>query len=168
MGGNPKTTEFLKECLADAFIKLLELKPIGKITVPEITQTACVGRTTYFRNFKTKNEMLTFKIVLLWERWAAEHCLSEHRVFSVSNASDFFYFNYSIRHLLNLIYARGLQVSIYDAFFCIMMPPDVENAVECYKNRFYSSGLFGLLDEWVRRGFQESPAEMSRLIKEIW
>ena len=34
--GNAKTTEFLKECLADALIKLLKTKPIEKITVPEI------------------------------------------------------------------------------------------------------------------------------------
>ena len=40
MGGNAKTTEFLKECLADALIKLLRKKPIEKIAVPEIVTAA--------------------------------------------------------------------------------------------------------------------------------
>ena len=34
MGGNAKTTEFLKECMADALIKILKTKPIEKISVP--------------------------------------------------------------------------------------------------------------------------------------
>ena len=60
--GNAKTTEFLKECLADALIKLLKTKPIEKITVPEISETADVGRTTFFRNFTTKTEVITFSV----------------------------------------------------------------------------------------------------------
>ena len=73
MGANPKTTAFLKECLADALIELLEKKPIEKITIPEIAGLAGVGRTTYFRNFHSKEEMLSFKLIVLWERWAEEH-----------------------------------------------------------------------------------------------
>lgn len=59
MGGNLRTTEFLKECLADALINLLKEKPIEKITIPEIAKLSGVGRTTYFRNFTSKNDMLT-------------------------------------------------------------------------------------------------------------
>lgn len=73
MGGNVKTTMFLKECLADALIKLLHQKPLEKITILEIAENVVVGRTTYFRNFTTKNEMLTFKLVSLWNRWSEEH-----------------------------------------------------------------------------------------------
>ena len=58
MGGNAKTTEFLKECMADALIKILKTKPIEKISVPEIVEVASVGRTTFFRNFTTKNDFL--------------------------------------------------------------------------------------------------------------
>ena len=64
MGGNAKTTEFLKECLADALIKLLRKKPLNKISIPEISETAQVGRTTYFRNFSSKQEAITF--IMLW------------------------------------------------------------------------------------------------------
>ena len=62
MGASPETTAFLKECLADAFIELLDEKPAAKITVTEIASRAGVGRTTYFRNFASKEDMLTFKL----------------------------------------------------------------------------------------------------------
>ena len=45
---------------------------------------------------------------------------------------------------------------VYDAFYIVMMPQLGINVSECYKSRFYSYGLFGLLDEWVKRGFYES------------
>lgn len=167
MGGNAKTTEFLKECLADALIKLLKTKPIEKISVPEIAEIANVGRTTYFRNFTDKREMLTFKIVRLWERWAEEHNLTERKKYTVDNALDFFHFNYSIRDLLSLLYKKNLQSSLYDAFYSIMVSQYSANAAQCYKSRFYSYGLFGLLDEWIKRGFYESPEEMAEILREI-
>lgn len=167
MGGNAKTTEFLKECMADALIKLLETKPIEKINVPEIVESAGVGRTTYFRNFTNKNEVLTFKIVRSWERWAMEHDLAERRKYTLDNALDFFQFNYSIRDLLTLLYERNLQSALYDAFYCIMVPQLGADAVACYESRFHSYGLFGLLDEWIKRGFYESCERMAEILREI-
>ena len=167
MGGNLRTTEFLKECLADALIKLLKEKPIEKITIPEIAKLSGVGRTTYFRNFSSKNEMLTFKLVQLWRRWAEEHELIVRNDFSLNNALSFFQFNYSIKNLLELIYERNLQNVVYDAFYIVMMPQLGINVSECYKSRFYSYGLFGLLDEWIKRGFYESPEEMTEFVNHI-
>lgn len=167
MGGNKKTTEFLKECLADAFIQLLKTKPPEKITIPEISERAKVGRTTYFRNFSTKNEMLTFKLIHLWERWCDDQSLNERKRFDITNANSFFRFNYTIKELLLLIYDRNMQAVIYDAFYKIMMPQHGANAADCYKSRFYSYGLFGMLDEWIKRGFYETPEEMAEITSEL-
>ncbi len=167
MGGNAKTTEFLKECLADALIKLLRKKPIEKISVPEIAETAQVGRTTYFRNFSSKQEAITFKLIRVWERWADEHEISERKKFTPENGSTFFEYNYSIRDILALCYDRGLQSAVYDAFYSVMVPQAGEDVLECYSGRFYSYGLFGLLDEWIKRGFRETPQEMQAYIYKI-
>lgn len=167
MGGNVKTTMFLKECLADALIKLLHQKPLEKITIPEISETASVGRTTYFRNFTTKNEMLTFKLICLWSRWSEEHGVIERKRFTLDNAFVFFRFNYSIKNLLELIYRRNLQSTVYDALYEVMMPQYGTKAFECYESRFYSYALFGLLDEWIKRGFYESIEQMAETTKKI-
>lgn len=165
--GNAKTTEFLKECLADALLKLLQNKPIEKITVSEIVETAGVGRTTFFRNFTSKTEMITFKLMRLWARWADEHHLIERSKFSLCNASDFFAFNDTIKELLLLIYRRNLQPTVYDAFYKVMMPQYGADTQECYESCFYSYGLFGMLDEWVKRGFNETPAQMAQIMQSM-
>ena len=44
MARGTKTTDFLKECMADALLKLMKDRNIDKITVTEITSLAGVGR----------------------------------------------------------------------------------------------------------------------------
>ncbi len=167
MSKNAMTTNFLKECMADSLLKLMKEKDFFKITVNEIAEGAGVNRSTWFRNFTTKNEALTFKLVQIWNRWADEHELRERRRFTLDNAQDFFQFNYESRHILNVIYRTNLQSAIYDAFYQVMTPQFGADALECYESRFYSYGLFGLLDEWVKREFVESPEEMTKLLYEI-
>ncbi len=163
MGGNARTTEFLKECLSDSLIKLMRTKRVDQINIAEITKMASVGRTTYFRNFKAKNELISFKLIKLWERWAEQNELEIRDDFSLTNASAFFFFNYSIRELLTLIYQRERQTAVYDAFQTVLYPKHDADPAACYKGKFYAYALFGLLDEWIQRGFLETPEEMIRI-----
>lgn len=160
MARGNKTTEFLKECLSDALIQLMREKDYEKISIKEIADTAGVGRATWFRNYTSKNEALTFKFVQVWNRWADEHAIAVRDRFDLANAKNFFQFNYEIKHILEIVYTSNMQSAIYDAFYQVMMPQYGANAKECYQARFYSYGLFGLLDEWIKRGFKESVEEM--------
>ena len=60
------TTDYLKECMGTALLELMKEKPIEKISIEEMTAKADVGRSTYFRYFKSKDEVLSFKITCLW------------------------------------------------------------------------------------------------------
>ncbi len=161
------TTDFLKECMSDALIRLMRQKPFDKITINEIVESAGVGRSTWFRTYSNKNEVLTFKFVRAWNRWADEHNVAVRDRFKLENANDFFSFNYSIRHILQTVYDAGMQSTVYDAFYQVMMPQYGADEKECYQSRFYSYGLFGLLDEWAKRGFKESPEEMVTIFYQV-
>ena len=167
MGASPKTTSFLKECMADAILQLMKEKPFAKITVNEIARTAGVNRSTWFRNFATKTEALTYKLVVLWYRWAADHGIAECHRYTVDNADTFFTFNASVRDILSQIYQAELQACVYEAFYQIMKPQYGADPAECYEARFYSYGLFGLLDEWIKRGFYETPEQLTALFREV-
>ena len=167
MSRGTKTTEYLKECMADALIKLMRKYPIEKITIPQIVQTAGVGRPTWFRNFTTKSEAITYKYISMGERWTDEHDVHIKTAFTVANAETFFAYNFSIRHILDVVYATGMQSALYDAFCAIMQPSDRNAPIEVYQQRFYAYGLFGLLDEWVKRGYKETPQEMATMISKF-
>lgn len=167
MARGTKTTEFLKECLSDALIRLMRDNDFKKISIKDIVNAAGIGRATWFRNYTSKSEALTFKFIQAWNRWADEHAIAIRNRFNPGNAKDFFQFNYEIKHILQVVYDADMQSAVYDAFYQVMMPQHGADAKECYQVRFYSYGLFGLLDEWVRRGFKESPDEMVRIFYQM-
>lgn len=163
MGASPKTTEFLKECMADSLLQLMKEKSFSKITVNEIAETAGVNRSTWFRNFKTKNDAITFKLMQLWKRWKEEHRIDEAIRYTPENAGEFFLFAYSVKDILSAVYRDGLQSCAYDAYCRVVFPSYSTNPIACYGTRFFASGLFGLLDEWISRDFKETPEEMVQI-----
>ena len=67
------TTEYLKECMGTALLELMREKPIEKISIEEMTAKADVGRSTYFRYFKNKDEVLSFKLRCMWNAFSQQH-----------------------------------------------------------------------------------------------
>ena len=162
------SNDYLKECIADALLVLLKDKPIEKITVDELTAKAGVGRATYFRSFTTKSEAITFKFIKLWERYSELNDIKVRDRFDLNNALPFFEYNYSIKHILSLVYAAGQQEALHESFYRIMCrKEDRGNTLNVYREKFYAHGLYGLLDEWVKRDFEESPKEMADLLCRI-
>lgn len=159
-------TDFLPECIADALIRLMRVIPFDKITINEIVSEAKVGRSTWFRSFPDKSAALTFKLVRLWERWVDERRIVVPDRYTLDNARDFFEFNYKYRDILKTIYSADHHIAVYNAFYQVMMP-QLDSAAERYKARFYSYGLFGLLDEWVRGGFAESVEDMVEVVNKL-
>ena len=167
MGASPRTSDLLKECMADALLRAMKRKPFEKITVTEITEAAGVNRSTWFRNFESKDEALTFKLVLLWYQWAGEHGMKDCRRYTAENAEDFFAFNASIQPVLETIYHAEQLPCVYDAFCHVMSAKSETTPAQAYEARFYSYGLFGLLDEWIGRGFCETPQQLAEMLREM-
>lgn len=162
MGRGSKTTELLKECMGDTLLTLMREKPFEKITYQEIAEKAGVGRSTWFRNFSCKEEAITFRLLQLWNRWAREHGIPENGRYTMGDAGTFFDFIYSIRDTLLVLYRADKQACIYETFYQAITPQHIDDA-ERYVSRFYSYGLFGLVNEWASRDFKETPQEMARL-----
>ena len=100
-------TDFLKLCLADALLKLLESKEYADINVNEICEMAGVGRTTFYRHLdKTngKEELLLFKISYEWDCYQEKHD-EEIRKDQNLGMSSYIYEN---RKLFSLLYKKGL------------------------------------------------------------
>lgn len=167
MGASPKTTAFLKECMADSLLGLLKTRPLSKITVTEIAVSAGVNRSTWFRHFETKNEAIVYKLVLLGTRWAEEHGLSTLKQYTPDHADMFFAFAYSIRDTLKTIHRAGLQSCLFDAYRQVIFPQYGSDPGDRYGTVFYACGLMGLLEEWIRRDFLETPEQMTAYFKEI-
>ena len=151
--------------MTDAIIELLKERELDKISISEITDKAGVGRASWFRNFSSKSEAITYKVIGLWYTWCDEHNISKDQRYTIDNAIDFFNFSYKNKDLFRLIYNSGLQSTIYDAFYQVILKQQRHTPIEYYKSRFLSYGVYGIVNEWMKRDFLETPEELALIIR---
>ena len=164
------TTEYLKECMGTALLELMQEKPIEKISIEEMTARADVGRSTYFRYFKTKDEVLVFKIQQLWNRFAQDHNIPDFQNLETNDDIQttmrlFFEFCLSIRQINDLLYRVGHQQVILDVYLQILRPEkQEEDVIAYYKSNETAYALYGVVNAWILRGYKESPARMGEIL----
>lgn len=52
------TTPLLKDCIVQSLLRLLQEKQLEEVSVMEIVEKAGVNRSTYYRHFKTKHDVV--------------------------------------------------------------------------------------------------------------
>lgn len=157
------TNEFLKECIADALIKLLHEKPIEDITISEITDLAGVGRSTYYRNFASKEDILNFKMSLLTKRWMEDTNFSDSRV-SGENMKKVLHFLYSNQDLLMLYHNSNLTHMLFLIIYEAIGPSECDSQTNKFGKSIFSFSVFAIIYEWLKDGMKESPEELAEIL----
>ena len=110
-----ESTKFLKLCLAEALIRMMQEQSYESINISAVCERAGVGRTTYYRHFDTKGgkeELLVFKLVSEWQAFAEKHREEKEKDWT----KVFLGYVYENRELLRLMYRSGLVTAIMRAF----------------------------------------------------
>lgn len=163
MGRRTETTEYLKECIADALLRLMETQPVDKIKIQDITDLAGVGRMTYFRYFSSKGEVLSYKLHLLWSAWAQGHPYP-HQGGPADQALWFFSFCASLQPLLALLHRQGQHQVLLEVFLREVVGA-IDPTVPGFYPRMYAGyGILGVLMGWLQNGFRERPEDLARLV----
>ncbi len=71
--------------------------------------------------------------------------------------------DYSQRETVTLLYARGMRQAVLDASAKIAEALVVGGRTGC-REKFYLYGFVGIHDEWVERGFAETPEEVAAML----
>ena len=157
------TNEFLKECIADALIELLHKKQIENITISEITDLAGVWRSTYYRNFTSKEDILNYKLTLITKRWVNESDLLDFRV-SGENMKKFLNFLYSNQDLLMLYHNANLIHMLFLIIYKTIGPSEFDNQTSRFGKSIFSFSVFAIIYEWLKDGMKESPEELAEIL----
>ena len=156
---------FTKNCLASAFVELLEEKEYNDISIQNIVDKAGFSRMAYYRNFKDKDEILQYFLVSYTEEFIKESKID----FSNLGAEEFFTLIFEhlgkekTRHIFAVLHKRGLVYLLYRQFLSFFNPKDKdENRI--YDHRFIAGGVFGVYIRWQKRGYQETPEELTQIV----
>lgn len=170
-GANP-SNQFAKECLAEALIKLLEGHALSEISVTDICKEAGFSRMTYYRNFQSKEDILTQYLHNMVDSFRRD-CLERYpgknsRSYELIHHGLAFFRQYRVvlQRLIdaNLISILQESLNYYFETHIAGENPDMGRHYEMY---YYSGALVNIFSLWISRDLAESPEELARIIYNI-
>lgn len=157
-----RNTYVLKHITATV-LRLLKEKTLQEISISEIVNEAAVGRTSFYRNFETKEDVVKRYISALIEQWEREYKASGKD----SNAE---LYGSLFKHLKDnadfylLLKERNLMHLFLEALIEKSGPKPEDNNVWAYTKSFIAYGTYGWIEEWIARGMQEPAETMAEML----
>ncbi len=161
---NIEKNTYVKAQMTDALLKLLKEKEFKNISVREITALAQVGRISFYRNYKEKEDILKEYILILFGKWMKEYDDSGKNSNDELMGAMFAHLS-EYGDFYRLLSDRKLLYLLKDVITWICGPKPEYPNLGAYVAAFISSGLYGWIEEWFARGMQESAEEMTEMLK---
>ncbi len=166
-----------RKLLQDALFELLKKKPLSKIQIKEITETAELSRPTFYKQFETKEELLFSRVDDVLEQISKEVFAETQKgkpIDMMTLVTTFFTQWQSHKQLLRWIFQVENKDLVFKAFqsqlrgikllFDQFVPPlDLAEQYEDYLTGFLSGGMYMLIKTWVDNDMRESPEKMASL-----
>lgn len=171
------TSEMMKSFIAESLLLLLEQRSFEEITVGEIVEKAGVNRSTYYRHFEKKEDIILYFLDSLSEdilEWDKERKPEFHE--HLINVYEHYY-NHKKQMLT--IYRNNLSYLFLDVLkksLGSVEHKDKSLDVQ-YNIAFHIGGTFNHFLLWLSRDMADSPAEMAKhtlavlpedLIRHLW
>ncbi len=155
-----------KGYIYDAFKYLLRQKKYDDISVCDITEKAGVSRMSFYRNFKSKEDLLYQGIDVIFSNLRKKFVACENKNIYTVTKLIFETFKGYKTELFSLSNSKVTQ-AILDT-----VPEKLkENTDDDYMNKtskyipiFYYGAITTVLFDWLKNGTEEPPEEMAKMI----
>lgn len=159
-----------KTMIASALIELCEKKDYAKISIQEIATRCDINRQTFYYHFSDKKALLRW----VYHNDSLKYLTSKD--VSLDNWEEQVLKMLKQMQQISSFYATTLQGDrsiLMDEFFQIvqnmfhqlLLQVDEEQVLSekdlQFYTRFFSFGCSGILETWIKEGFQESPMEIA-------
>jgi probable dihydroxyacetone kinase regulator len=169
-------SETTKRALAMSLKKLLDEKPLEKITINDITSDCGVNRQTFYYHFQDIYDLIEWMYTTAAEKAIGERntyqtwqegylnlfCyLQENRSFVINT-----YHSLSREHLENYLYDK-VYVLLKNVVDEVAQNRSIREEDKAFIANFYKYGFVGLTLEWVKNGMKEDPQMIIRRLETL-
>lgn len=163
----------VKRNIEDAFFALLKEKNFSEITVTDLVKRSGVARTSYYRNFDSKEDIIKEYILRLrTEIDTAAGYSAEVFGNTLNRPALTVHLSHYLKekHNFMLLYENGFGTLLLDE-----MDRYIEEALgdmscrslERYSLYFTSGAIFNTITQWLKSGAKESPGEMAQIFLDL-
>ena len=147
--------------ITEAVLKLIQDHNLKEISISQICEEAGVGRASFYRNFDSKEDVISKYLKALLDSWSKQYEGNNHADFVESIFAHY----WKHRELCIILYKQGLAYLTLQSMKDVCGPKPEQPNIVAYTTAYLSYGLYGWIEEWFNRGMQETPKEMSVLWK---
>lgn len=164
-------SQITKKAIAEAFIRIMENKPMGKITITDIAEECGISRMTFYYHFRDVYDLIewicreyvkeVYGDISRYESWQAglnSLCtiIYENRKFA-RNVYDSIHRDYLERYILEIVYELFL-----DRVEEVSKGFDISRKNQRYIASFYMHAVEGVVADWMKADFKDSPEAVSK------
>ncbi len=163
-----------KRLITEALLELMETVPFSKISIRDIVEKAGLTRQTFYHNFESKEDVISYKLDELFEGFF--QYVIDNKVADCEGIICF-YFRYwhkndrFIKLLVknNLVYILELKYPEYFKIiqFIFMRDKNISDIESEYVYSFISGAIINLLVTWINGGQVMTPKEMASFVMKI-
>jgi len=166
--------KYTREWTFEALSRLLELKAYEKINISEIIIKAGISRATFYRNFRTKDDIVKLKVKMFFEDFFAS--LRDYFQKDVANGElilvqQFFKRIDEEEKLVDVVIKTKLEYLMVSGILDIINHRreqfysliNSDKKTEAYTIELTASSTWTLLSRWHRNGKEESSQELSNI-----
>ena len=164
-----ETSEFLRTCIFEALMLLLDQKKYEDITISELAEKAGVSRMTYYRTYENKEDVVvqflngrTDELIRQYESHADNDYEWYKSIFEeILENREVTY------KILKTPQLCAVALDHFNKFAQTIIPKVYERhgrAIEMNLIVYETGGFIFLMSRWVLNGCQETPEQMARLL----
>lgn len=173
-GQTHPSTHLYQSFITDAFLDLIQAKPLAEITITELCEHAKISRRTFYRHFKDLHGVAEYYSNHLMENLAdtLNHYLNKTKTLNRKEVAQiFFRFLEPYAAIISCFHQNGLEDILFTAYIknLSMLPykEPMPSAQKTQSNQYFLAfllgGLWSLLTVWIQNGLKKSPEELSEI-----
>ena len=161
---NLEKNQYVKSQILKALLDMMKEQPFDSIVISTLVKRAEVGRASFYRNYTTKEDVLRQEADRLLSLWSAEYdSVPDREGLDVLTTLLDFYKAHA--EFFQALYDAGLHQIVLDTIVGrFQITPETPNAI-AYVQSSVAYMIYGWVHEWIKRGMQESGAELAAMIK---
>ena len=160
---NESRNAYVVEHLTSSMLELLKEKPINEISISELCGMAGVGRTSFYRNYEEKEDIVKAYIERLSQDWV-EKC-KEPSDLPVREVVRIVFSHFEAnRDFYTLLNERGLVYLLKDIILDLCGFDPEQEMPAAYSSAYVAFFLYGWIEVWFRRGMRDKAEELIRYL----
>ena len=156
---NESRNAYVVEHLTSSMFALLEEKPITEISISELCDMAGVGRTSFYRNYENKEDIVKKYIEYLFQDWLGKYKMAADLSIREKVRIVFAHFEAN-RDFYSLLNERGLVYLLKDIMLDAFGFNPEQEIVAAYSSAYVGFFLYGWIEVWFRRGMRDTAEEL--------